>query len=340
VAEKILLPEGVPAERIEYVSPLPVLGRFFRFHGLLSNWRYRHLKENAALIIHPEYRTVVDARIPQVVLFYDLIFLDAPSKGGEPKLSRRALFLYKAWRASRVRWKISITEATKKAILAKFPGTSPESITPLHLGIRNKLASPEKETRVPKDSGPALLYVGGADPRKNLPALLRNLSSVIGSLDTAHLHIAGCLLPREEREMRAIIEVENLSDRVTMHGLVSDDELVALYRDADFFLFPSLLEGFGLPLIEAMHQGVVCCAFKNSSIPEVVGDAAILTEDNDFRGWGEMIERLWADRLAFDSLRHKARKRASLFTEEKMFERYGEYLAGLIGSMREKQGMA
>lgn len=113
-----------------------------------------------------------------------------------------------------------------------------------------------------------------------------------------------------------------IGDSVTLHGLLSDNDLALLYNTAHFFLFPSLREGFGLPIIEAMAQGLVVCAFKNTSIQEIGGEAIILSENNDFVSWGKAIERLVNNPGEYKSLSGKAINAAEKYSEEKMFERY------------------
>jgi GT2 family glycosyltransferase/glycosyltransferase involved in cell wall biosynthesis len=331
VTRDFLLPLGVPPERIEHLSRVPVLGRFERFHGLFSTFRYRGINARARLLIHPELRTVTRSPVPQVVFFYDFIALE-PGGGGEVRKWLRYLpLLYKNRQAARARFKVAISEFTRRRALELFPGMDPASIVSRLLGSRMRPADRPKEA--PTQGRPLrFLYVGSYDRRKNIPSLVRNLGAVAGRRE-ACLHLAGRMGEERERHLRELAKALPAHVGVSFHGLVSDGELADLYRECDFLLFPSLFEGFGLPLAEAMAQGMVACAFRNSSLPEVAGDAAILAENGDFAAWGRAIEILCADPEAFREASLRALSRAGEFTEEKMHERYGSYMLDVLRSV-------
>ena len=86
-----------------------------------------------------------------------------------------------------------------------------------------------------------------------------------------------------------------LADRIHLTGYISEDERVALLQAADFFCFPSLHEGFGLPVLEAQQMGVPVMTSNNSSLPEVAGDAALLVDPNDIEAMAAAMLRLSQD---------------------------------------------
>ena len=164
---------------------------------------------------------------------------------------------------------------------------------------------------------PYVLWVGTREPRKNLTALLEAFQAVVRTHDLPHsLAIVGPKgwLHTDEAEQG---HAEALGDRVRFLGPVRADRLVALYRGADLLAFPSLHEGFGLPVVEAMAQetAVVC-----SDIPvlrEVGGDAARYVSPTDPEAWGETLIELLRDDRARSALARAGKVRAAEFSPER-----------------------
>lgn len=162
-----------------------------------------------------------------------------------------------------------------------------------------------------------ILAIGSADPRKNITTLVQ----------------AYALLPQELKERYQLVIVwthsllaDELSKKLEQLGVaehvrflrqVSTDDLVLLYNLASLFVFPSLYEGFGLPLLEAMACGVPVIASNNSSIPEVVGEAALLFDARDSQGVSAAIRSVLTDETIKLRLRDAGLKRAAEFSWEK-----------------------
>jgi glycosyltransferase involved in cell wall biosynthesis len=139
-------------------------------------------------------------------------------------------------------------------------------------------------TRVPQK--PYLLFVGSRAFYKNFVRLLLAFSNVSASWPELRLAVVGAPFNQTEDEL---IHALKLKTRVDHLSQLSDPQLAAVYRNAEAFVYPSLYEGFGIPPLEAMACGTVVIAAKSSSIPEVVGDAAILFDPNSI---GELAERI------------------------------------------------
>jgi glycosyltransferase involved in cell wall biosynthesis len=329
VRDRYLNPMRVPDCRIALVPAVPFLGRIERFHGAFSCWRYRNILKTARLIFHPEFRSVVAAPVRQAVLLYDFIALEPPPLGGKLKLTRRWFFRHKLLRAvQRDRDFVCISVYTRNRLLALFPAIPPARVVALHLGTRLKARTAHRALPMPGERL-QLLYVGACEQRKNVIAMIRHLPVIAGGRPI-HLHLAGRVQREHARALQAAVSTSTLSGSIELHDAVSDEKLAQLYSDAHFFLFPTLLEGFGLPIIEAMAHGLPVCAFNNSTIPEVAGNAAIVTEDDDFAGWGQAIARLASDPIAYKTASKRASEHAREFTEEMMFCRYGDYLTSLL----------
>lgn len=200
-----------------------------------------------------------------------------------------------------------------------------EKVTVVHLGASG-LFSPEPE---PGDdqavSGygivkPYVLYVGTLEPRKNLTMLIRSFDKLAKSNPDIHLVLAG----RRGWMAQAIfdeLERRDLIGRVHITGYVQDQHLPALYRGAAAFIYPSLYEGFGLPPLEAMSAGTPVIVSKNSSLPEVVGDAGLYVNPLDPAELTKAMEAVVGDPELAQSLREKGLKRAGLFSWKKTAEK-------------------
>jgi glycosyltransferase involved in cell wall biosynthesis len=144
------------------------------------------------------------------------------------------------------------------------------------------------------------------------------------------LDLVGKYFEHEGARARKMLMASPLGRRVTLRGLLSETDLKNLMAQSDITLYPSLGEGFGLPVAEGMMQGHVVFAFRNTSLPEIVGDAAVLANDNDFAGWGRDLKRLLDDATACADLRARAVKRAEIFSGENMKRRYREYFTNAL----------
>jgi glycosyltransferase involved in cell wall biosynthesis len=202
---------------------------------------------------------------------------------------------------------LAISEATKKDIIEILKIPSEQIfVTPLAADSRFvsrpqqnwKSELVERRKIFPKlaelDSEvPLLLYVGGIDPRKNIQFLLEVFAEVITNWDKEHkpvLALAG-KIETDDQYPKLINSIErlNLTKQVKLLGFIDDSQLIQLYQSANCFLFPSLYEGFGLPVLEAMACGCPVIAGRNSSIPEVAGRAGILLNDGDGYAWSKAI---------------------------------------------------
>jgi glycosyltransferase involved in cell wall biosynthesis len=159
-----------------------------------------------------------------------------------------------------------------------------------------------------------LLYVGGLSPHKNLPRLLEAFAHVGG--DGVRLILAGDLgdvFHTHVPELRRTVDRLGLGDRVHFPGFVPDADLVYLYNRAYALVQPSLLEGFGLPPVEAMACGVPVLYSRAGSLPEVVGDAGLDFDPTDGAEMAGALGRLLADPALRDRLGRTALRRARLF---------------------------
>jgi glycosyltransferase involved in cell wall biosynthesis len=163
---------------------------------------------------------------------------------------------------------------------------------------------------------PYILYVGSLEARKNLPRLLEAYARLRQWSARWTLVIVGA------RRVKAspIFEAARrlcLEPHVRFTGYVDDDHLPALYAGADLFVFPSLYEGFGLPVLEAMASGTPVVTSNTSSLPEVAGDAALMVDPTCVEALAEAMQRVLSDENFRAALRQRGLQRAAGFSWER-----------------------
>ncbi|HUV89366.1 MAG TPA: glycosyltransferase family 1 protein, partial [Anaerolineae bacterium] len=157
------------------------------------------------------------------------------------------------------------------------------------------------------------LFVGSVEKRKNLQRILRAGSHLWQSGERRPLVVVGARRWKYTQIMNTVQEL-NLERHVIFTGHVPDADLPALYSGADLFVFPSLYEGFGLPPLEAMACGTPVVTSNTSSLPEVVGDAAITVDPYDVEALTEAMRRVLSDADLADDLRQRGLERAARFS--------------------------
>lgn len=162
-----------------------------------------------------------------------------------------------------------------------------------------------------------ILFVGTIEPRKNLNTLLLAYHGL-----RTQYHLDPPLVFAGEHgwladEVYSLVEELGLNDRCHFLGRVSTEELVYLYNGARVYAHPALYEGFGLPPLEAMACGTPTIVSNVSSLPEVVGDAALLVEPTDVEAWTTALHRLLTDDTLWNELRQKGLERAKKFSWER-----------------------
>ncbi|MBN1503590.1 MAG: glycosyltransferase family 4 protein [Candidatus Eisenbacteria bacterium] len=166
----------------------------------------------------------------------------------------------------------------------------------------------------PRTGDITILYVGRLDPYKNVPRLVEAFSTVRkGSAPGARLKIVG---PKDERYPEAALLAESLgvAPFVEWVGYVGDEDLVRAYQQAAVLVLPSHYEGFGLPALEAMACGTPVICSNSSSLPEVVGDAALLVDPDNTDELVTAIARVLSDQTLRSDLREKGLRRAARFS--------------------------
>jgi glycosyltransferase involved in cell wall biosynthesis len=191
-------------------------------------------------------------------------------------------------------------------------------VVPLGLGsVRRAAPLDERDARARFDLGErrVLLSLSAKRPHKNLLALIGALAR-LPAAERPVLVLAG-YPTAHEAELRERAASEGLDADVRFPAWLSAEELEGLWALAEAFVFPSLYEGFGLPVLEAMARGVPVACSNASSLPEVAGEAALLFDPHDEAAIAEALQRLLGDRALREQLRSRGLDRVSEFTWER-----------------------
>ncbi len=177
---------------------------------------------------------------------------------------------------------------------------------------------------------PYVLFVGTIEPRKNLVRLVRAYRRVAATGVPHSLVLAGPLGWHHEALMRELA-LEGPGD-IAMTGALTPQELDAVYRAADVFAYPSLYEGFGLPVLEAMSRGIPTVASGTSSVPEVTGDAALAVNPRSVREIAKAIESVCTDVGLAERLAARGRAQSERFSWDETARRTIEVYERARGS--------
>lgn len=211
---------------------------------------------------------------------------------------------------------IAVSEATRQDLIELYQ-TPPEKISVLYHGVTpdfKPVLEPDKLSGVRQKYNlgqqPFILSVGTIQPRKNY----RRLIQAFATLDPALALVIVGSKGWNYADVLAEITHQNLAKRVHLLGFVADADLPALYSAANLFVYPSLYEGFGLPVLEAMACGTPVVASNQSALPEVVGEAGLLVDPADIEAMAAAMAHVLSDTGLRQTLAEAGPARAAQFT--------------------------
>jgi len=238
-----------------------------------------------------------------LVTVHDLGYLYFPE--AHPWRQRLYLDLSTRWNARSAAHLLADSEATKADLVARY-GTPLEKITVVYPG-RDETLTPVRDTAAVEAvkahygiTGDYFLYLGTLQPRKNLSRLIAAFAHLTDHSLFSHQYPILQLVLAGKRgwlyeDLFARVRRADLEGRVLFPGYVPDEDKAALLSGALAFIFPSLYEGFGLPILEAQACGCPVIASATSSLPEVAGDAALLVDPSDTDDIAAAMQRVAAD---------------------------------------------
>jgi glycosyltransferase involved in cell wall biosynthesis len=253
--------------------------------------------------------------LPSVVTVHDLTPLILPeTHRWKVRLSQVPLLGRSLQRAARI---VAVSEHTAADVRRHFPETAPR-LRVVPCGVGDEFVPGRAEAIAATRAGLGapqgyLLYAGTLEPRKNLPLLLDAWEGMLAEDGEAPpLVIAGGYGWRSRALMARLEGLREAGVRVL--GRVAQERLVALLQAARCFVFPSLYEGFGLPPMEALACGVPVVATRAGSLPEVLGDAALLVDPHDPVELAHAIRRVLGERELAADLAARGPRRAARYT--------------------------
>ncbi|MGO8905162.1 MAG: glycosyltransferase family 4 protein [Solirubrobacteraceae bacterium] len=231
------------------------------------------------------YLTPLLMRTPSVAIVYDLVTFEPAMRPNRRSAVIERLTLGACVR--RVAAIIAISQATADALAARFPAAAGRTTVAL-LGTSPALAGSAPTEPLPEPG--FVLAVGTLEPRKNLPRLVAAYAELDEAVQARHpLVVVGALGWETGETLDAL---RSLDERAILLGHVSDAALAELYRRCSVFCYPSLGEGFGLPVLEAMAAGAAVLTAANSSLPEIGGEAVEYADARDVTSIAAGLERL------------------------------------------------
>ena len=306
-----------------------------RFHNRWPNFKVRstlphtpliripltlstELRKNPVDVLHVQFTAPPFCPCPVVVSIHDLSFEHLPQTfNRRSRTQLRLTVRHSARRAARI---LSLSEHTRRDIIETYginedhvnaiPLAAPDHFAPVH--------DSEELQRVRHNygiDGEYILSVGSIQPRKNLARLIKAYASLRGdgSIDKLpQLVLAGKCAWLYDETLRALDE-SGAKEAVILTGYVPEGDLPALYSGALCFVYPSYFEGFGLPPLEAMKCGAPVIVGDRTSLPEVVGEAALMVDPFDVEAIAAAIKRLIKDSDLRTELSVKGQERANTF---------------------------
>lgn len=222
----------------------------------------------------------------------------------------------------------AVSQYTKDDLCTFNKNINPKNVHVIHSGIAKHfkpisdlriIKNVTKKYKIPKD-GHFLLSAFTSDPKKNVPFIIRNYLELIKGekIKDLYLVLTGGNKIFDNNLLSKELEIINQnSDKVILTGFVDDEEMAVLQSSCMCFCFPSLYEGFGLPVLEAMKCGAPVITSNVTSLPEIAGNAALLINPTDNEDFQNAVLKLYKSSSLRKSFSAKSKQRAAYFTWEK-----------------------
>lgn len=261
-----------------------------------------------------------------VPVFHDAFIWEYPSH-----YNRYWLGLFKSFGVSAAKKASAVVTVTSyaKNQIAKYSGIDAAKIIPIHIGPKSSIAEPQQNTATNNYeqllNKKYILHVGTIEKRKNLATLITAFEGLLqNNPQEIYLVIVGQKSNKPTLQDDAIFEMVAtstlLKERVVFTGYLSDGETATLYKHAALYVFPSVNEGFGIPILEAFAHKVPVLASNNSCLPEVASNAAICFDPYNTNALSKLIAQTLNDPALIQSLQQKGKERLTHFSWRKTLD--------------------
>lgn len=316
--ERMGVAEWIDDPRVEFLEePAKVYSAGEQTMGLRGVYR------GTDLLWIPHYNVPLYYSGPMVVTMHDVAPLVLPEilSNGVKRAYAKLLIERAVKQAAAI---LTVSEFTAKELRERLRVPA-QKITVAHPGLDMEWPH-TSEPHVEADGVPYVLYVGNVKPNKNLSLLLKAFASVRDAIPY-RLVLAGRMRGFGTDDERVIRKAKAMGNRVRFTDEISDEELISLYAGASALCLPSLYEGFGLPLLEAMRLGCPVLCSTAGALPEVAGGAALYFDPKDE---AELAKRLLQveDAMMMDEMRNAGRLRVEAFS----FAQCAEKTAAVLNS--------
>lgn len=270
--------------------------------------------------LHPNYLPIPQKRGARILAVHDVTFLTQPELAMPSAVKTYGRDLPKHLKDCSL--VLTFSKFTQGQILQLFPDLGERKVRVIPHGVDEAFQRPAPPSTVQAMrmrwglDRPYFLHVGTLEPRKNLLRLVHAFLLFKQARKTAHQLVLAGPAGWVGEEFMGFIQSPALAKSVRWIDYVPEGDLPALYTGADAFLFPSLMEGFGLPVLEAMGCGVPVVCSHAGSLPEVAGDAAYQADPTDIGQWAEVMGRLAKDAALTEELRSRGLRQAARFQWE------------------------
>jgi glycosyltransferase involved in cell wall biosynthesis len=276
------------------------------------------IRRSGTSLVHFQfYVTPLVCPVPSVVTVHDTIYSRYPEI--LPKWRQALYRLFMKRSMDQARYVICPSQSTADDIRRFFPSVEQSKLKVVYNGVETRFEPPDVADREKAKAALGLpesyvMYLGNHRKHKNLGRLIRAFSKVAG--DVPHMLVMPPAEGKGSDETLQAISECGIAGRVAFHKM-PDESLPLFYGLADAFVFPSLYEGFGLPPLEAMASGTPVVCSDSSSLPEVVGDAALLVDPMDTEHIASAIRGVLTDTELAETMRSRGLERARSFSWER-----------------------
>lgn len=321
-------PEALGSLRARVLACTPLVrperglrGHFMRQMWVQTALRIRARAAGVGVLLNTVPEAILGSRIPQITVVHDLLPLFFPAEYPRQQYYFRSL-VPRVLRGSRVI--VADSESTRRDIVESYRIPA-EKVRVIYPGYDPSVYCVDANARPNATEESYLLYVGNLLPHKNLLSLLDALA-ILRRRRRAELIIRGDGQPAYARAVRERVETLGLGDAVRFQGYAAGAALRDLYARAACLVLPSLREGFGLPVLEAMACGTPVITSSSSSLPEVGGDAAVRVDPHDVIELSDAMYRVLTDAELREDLRERGLKWVRAFSWRRTAEQMSRLL--------------